>query len=279
MLTLIISVALSLGCFIASRMANGSMSESVGYAVAALIAAFFLIGFLVRKKITKVQGELQGIMMSGQKRLNQKIQQFQSRPGGNIKQIQRQIEADQMKVLQQALAFTGRLEPFKKWNFLMARQIVTMRFQFLYQLKEFEQVDQILAAGGLFKGPMMMEPMTVAMKMARQYKNGELAAVEKSFKRHIKWFRGNRGTLLYGLMSWIYMKQGESEKARQLLIKAKEKTGNETLARNLEMLSNNKDKQFSNSGLGEEWYGLYLENPPPVKQQRMRGDARGGRRF
>jgi hypothetical protein len=117
------------------------------------------------------------------------------------------------------------------------------------------------------------------MKMARQYKNGDVAGAEKTFKRHVKWFKGNRGTLLYGLMSWIYMQQGESEKARQLLVKAKEITADATLAHNWEMLSNNKDSAFSNAGLGDEWYGLYLETPPLPKQQRMRGNAHSGRRF
>jgi hypothetical protein len=126
---------------------------------------------------------------------------------------------------------------------------------------------------------MMMEPITIAMKMARQYENGELEKLEKTFKRHIKWMRGNRGTLLYGLMSWAYLQKGESEKARLLLVKAKEITADETLAHNWEMLANNKDKQFSNAGLGEQWYGLYLETPPMPKQQRVRMNAHGGRPF
>ena len=74
------------------------------------------------------------------------------------------------------------------------------------------------------------------------------------------------------------MKEGEPEKARQLLNKAKEATGNETFAQNWERLSNDKAKNFSNAGLGEEWYSLYLENPPQPKQQRARGNAKG-RRF
>ena len=115
--------------------------------------------------------------------------------------------------------------------------------------------------------------------MARQYKNGDVAGAEKTFKSRVKWFRGNRGTLLYGLMSWIYMQQGESEKARQLLVKAKDLTADKTLASNWELLSNNKDAAFSNAGLGEEWYGLYLENPPVPKQQRMHGNAHSVRRF
>jgi hypothetical protein len=279
MLLLLISAVISAAAVITCLTVDTSSGTTIFSGLAGLFVSMFLIGFLVRKKITAVQNELQEVLMAGQKRITRKVQQFQSKPGGNIKFIQRQIEADQKTVCQEALDFTARLEPFKMWTLTMGRQLATMRLQFFYQLKEFEQVDAILAAGGLFRGPMMLEPMAIAMKMARQYKNGDIAGAEKSFKWHIKWFKGDRGTLLYGLMSWIFMKEGESEKARQLLDKAKEITANPTLASNWELLSNCKDKSFSNAGLGEEWYGLYLENPPNPKQQRMRGDARGGRGF
>ena len=125
----------------------------------------------------------------------------------------------------------------------------------------------------------MTQPMPVARKRARQFKNKEIERAEKTFKRHIKWFRGDNGTLLYALMSWIYAKQGETEKARQLLGKAKDITADPVLARNWELLSNCKEKKFSNAGLGDQWFGLYLENPPAPKQQRMRGKPRGGRPF
>ncbi len=279
MLSLLISILVSItlvGALVASNIHRGT---TIFFGIVGFIASFYLVGWLVRKKVTKVQNELQEIMLGGQKRMQRKVQQFQSKPNGNIKLIQRQIEADQKVVYKQGLDFTQHLEPFKKWSFLMGRQIATMRLQFHYQLKEFDQVDEILASGGMFGGPMMMEPMTVAMKMARQYKNKDVAGAEKTFKRRIKWFRGDRGTLLYGLMTWIFVKEGEPEKARQLLNKAKEATGNETFTLNWERLSNDKVKQFSNAGLGEEWYGLYLENPPTPKQQRMRGNPRKGRRF
>jgi hypothetical protein len=279
MLSLLISALVSISLIGALNASQIKMGTTVFWGIICFIASFYLIGFLVRKKITKVQNELQEIMLGGQKRMNRKVQQFQSKPNGNIKLIQRQIEADQKLIYKQGLDFIPRLEPFKKWSMLMGRQIATMRLQFFYQLKEFDQVDGILAAGGMFKGPMMTEPMPVAMKMARQYKNKDLAGAGKTFKRHVKWFRGDRGTLLYGLMSWILVKEGEFEKARQLLTKAKDTTGNETFSHNWERLSNDKAKSFSNAGLGEEWYGLYLEKPPTPKQQRVRGNAQKGRRF
>ncbi|MBN2162474.1 MAG: hypothetical protein JXR25_14215 [Pontiellaceae bacterium] len=252
---------------------------TIFFGILGFLAAYILVGFLVRKKVTGVQKELQEIMLAGQQRIGRKIQQVQMKPGANIKLVQKQIEADQKKIYQDAIAFVDRMEPFRKWSPLMGRQIATMRMQFHYQLKEFEQVDELLATQGLFKGPLMMEPMTVAMKMARQYKHDDIEGAEKTFKRHIKWFRGSRGTLLYGLMSWILVKQGKTEEARTLLQKGMEATGDETLSFNWERLSNDKVKSFSNAGLGEEWYGLYLENPPAPKQQRVRAQKAGRRPF
>ncbi|HKL20240.1 MAG TPA: hypothetical protein VJ904_00455 [Tichowtungia sp.] len=279
MLSLLISLIGTAAVVAACFAAGFSPVEASGAGVAAFIVLQVGIGFVVRRKIKKVQSGLQEMMENGQKQMNRKVQMFQSKPGGNIKQIQRQLESDQKKLITQALEFVDRLEPFKKWNLMIGRQIDTMRMQFLYQLKEFEEVDRILSKSGLFTGPVMLEPTAIAMKIARQYKNEGAAKAEKTFKRRIKWFRGNRGKLLYGLMSWMYVKEGEAEKAHQLLIKGADATGDETLARNLEMLANKKEKSFSNAGLGDEWYALYLENPPAPKQKRMRGNPRSGRMF
>jgi hypothetical protein len=279
MFTLLISVIVCVAAVTAGMVYQVGAGGVIFGGIAGFLIPQFSVGFFVRKKVTAVQSELQEKLANGQKQMNRKIQMFQTKPGGNIKQIQRQLEGDQKMLITEALAFTKRFEPFKKWSLLMGRQIATMRLQFQYQLKDFAAVDKLLATAGLFTGPIMMEPLTVAMKMARQYKNGDAAAAEKTFKSRVKWFRGSRGTLLYGLMSWIYMQQGEAEKARMLLLKAKEITADKTLAANWELLSNNKDAAFSNAGLGEEWYALYLENPPMPKQQRIRMNARGGRPF
>jgi hypothetical protein len=256
MLALLISAMISIAFIITCIATHLNTGATVAIGIAGFLVPQVLIGFLIRKKIAAVQSELQNVLMRAQKQMNRKIQQFQSKPGGNAKLIQRQIENDQKALFQDALTFIDNFEPFKKWNPLMGRQIATMRLQFLYQLKEFDQVDEILKTSTLFTGPLMMEPMTVAMKMARQFKNNDIAGVEKSFKNHISWFRGERGILLYGIMSWVYVKQGEAEKARQLLYKAKGTTSNETFANNWELLSNGKEGKLSNAGLGEEWLAL-----------------------
>ncbi|MGC6425214.1 MAG: hypothetical protein ACON4O_09540 [Lentimonas sp.] len=264
------------GISITSQFREGT---TIFFSVAGFFGTFFLIGFLVRKKMAGAQRALQESMEAGQRRMQWKVQQFQSKPGGSLKQIQQQLEKDQKALLREGLELTKGLEPFRKWSLLTGRQIATMRFQFHYQLKEFDKADEILTTCGIFRGPMMIEPMAVAMRMARCFKNDDLAGAEKIFKRKIRWFRGDRGTLLYGLMSWIYLQIGEPDEARSVLLKAKEATGNDTFKKNWEHLSNNREKSFSNAGLGEQWYSLYLENPPPVKQQRLRGNTRNQRGF
>ena len=279
MLSLLISalVAIALaGALTASQISTGA---TVFFSITGFTGTFLLVGFLVRKKMSKAQGKLQGSMQAAQGRMKRKVQLFQNKPGGNVKQIQRQLEMDQKVMFKEGLELTKGLEPFRKWSLLTGRQIATLRMQFHYQLKEFDQVDEILATCGFLRGPMMMDPTAAAMRMSRCYKNDDLAGAKKVFKSRIRWSRGDRGTLLYGLMSWIYVKVGEPAEARRILLKAKEVTGVGTFSRNWEHLSNDRVKSFSNAGLGDEWYSLYLETPAMPKQQRMRGNGRNPRGY
>lgn len=279
MFSLLISALVATALAGALLTSQVSVGATVFFSIAGFAATFFLVGFLVRKRMSPVQGELQQSMQAAQGRMKRKVQQFQNKPGGNVKQIQRQLEMDQKAMCKEGLAFTKRLEPFRKWSLFTGRQIATMRLQFYYQLKEFDQVDEILATCGFLRGPMMMDPTAAAMRMARCYQNDDLAGAERVFKRRIRWSWGDRGTLLYGLMSWIYVKVGEPDEARHVLLKAKKATGVDTFTRNWEHLSNDREKSFSNAGLGDAWYSLHLENPPAPKQQRMRGNGRNPRGF
>ena len=72
--------------FIASQVSTGM---TVLLSLAGFAGSFFLVGFLVRKKLSKAQGALQEHMQTAQRRMQRKVQQFQNKPGGNVKQIQR----------------------------------------------------------------------------------------------------------------------------------------------------------------------------------------------
>lgn len=279
MITLLISLLVSALSVTVCKLNGVGPGLTYTAGIVVFLLMMFLIGRLVGKKIAVVQKELQNAMEEGQKRISRDIQHFQTKPGGNPKVFQMQMEQKQKQMIHQALEAIGNFARFQKWNFLMGRQMNTMKLQFHYQLKEFDQVDALLAKRGLFSKPMLMEPMLVGMKMARQYKHGDIKGVEKTFKKHVKWFRGERASLLYGLMSWVYVKTNALDQALLLLVKGKEKTGNEVLGRNWGMLANDKVSSFSNRGFGDEWYVLALENPPTPKPQRVRGNARAQNRF
>jgi hypothetical protein len=239
--------------------------------VAGYIVGSLLVGLVIRRKLGRIQKDLQEMMQAAQGRITRQVQQAQRKPGTSPVALQRQIDLQQTEVLKRALQHTERLEPYRKWAPTLARQISTMRLQFLYQLKRFDEVDEILSMRNVFRKPLLMEPTLVAMKMARAYKRDDLDAMEATFRKHIRWMRGDRGSLLYGTMAWAWVKKGEIEKAHELLTKAKDRTGNETLTRNWEHLANDRVKKFSNTGLGEAWYALHLEGQPKPKMQRARG--------
>ena len=118
MLSLLISALVAIALAIASNASQFSMGATVFFSLAGFTGTFLLVGFLVRKKLSKAQSVLQESMQAAQRRIQRKVQQFQSKPGGNIKQIQSQLEMDQKVMLQQGLELTKGLEPFRKWSLL-----------------------------------------------------------------------------------------------------------------------------------------------------------------
>ncbi|MEX2606461.1 MAG: hypothetical protein WD708_03875 [Kiritimatiellia bacterium] len=275
MISFLLSILTALVCVLTAIHLEYTTLWVVLSGIAGYFASTLAIGLVVRRKMSALQKEMQETMQVSQARIQRSIHQAQQKPGANPAALQKQVEIQQAKALNQALQQTERLEPFQKWALTLGRQINTQRVHLLYQLKRFDEVDRIFALRHPLKKPMLMEPVLVAMKMARAYKHDNLNEMEKLFHKHVRWMRGDRGSLLYGLMSWAWVKKGETEKAFQLLAKAKEKTGNETLAHNWEHLANDRIKKFSNAGLGDEWFALYLEPPPKPKMQRQRS-RRGG---
>ncbi len=270
MYALFLSILITAAAVTASVTFDLHISWTIIFGFLGFFGSNLLISLLMRKKLTGVQNELQEMMTAAQGKMNRKIQQQQNRGGANPAALKKQMEVQQAEVMKQALEHTVNFEPFKKWNLTMGRQISTMRLQYLYHLKRWQEVDDILAIKKLLSKPLMMEPTMVAIKMARRYEKGDLAAAEKVFKKHVRFMRGSRGSLLYGTLSWMLVKQGKLDEARSLLAEGKEKTKNQTLIKNWEHLANDRAKKFSNAGLGEEWYALYLEPQPLPKQQRVR---------
>ena len=234
---------------------------SVFWGVLAFVAGQGLSGYLIQKRLKAAMGGVQKILEDGQKRLQFKVNQWQMRPPGSVKQAQQEIEREQRMFVEKALEESKGLERFNQWAPLMGRQIATMRIQLYWMLKEFKKVDELLPKA------LIVDPMMASIKIARMYMKEE-EGVEKVFKKHTARLRYGQGALLYGLYAWILMQKKDVDGAHKVLIEACEKMENDTMKKNREHLANNRVGHFSNAGLGDEWYALHLEQPK-VKMQRQ----------
>ena len=217
-----------------------------------------LLGLLIRKVVKKRTNDIQNVILGGQEKLNRKIQFFQQKPKGGMKTMQRLLEKDQQVFIREALEKTKCMESLYSWNILLKKQVSTMRMQFYYQLKEFDKVDQLIPKA------MYVDSMSVAMKMARQYKNKD-PKYKKTFYKKVKKYKTENATILYAAYSWMLVKRGEIEEAIKVLLKGKKVTDNEAIAKNWEHLVNGRLKKFSNADIGDQWYSLYLEEPKATK--------------
>jgi len=234
---------------------------AVFWGVLALAGGQVGVGLLLRKKMKTVTDEVQAIMATGQKRMQQKLNVWQRKPPASMKQAQAEMENDQRAIVAEALRSVEKLVPYCKWIPLLRRQADTMRLQFHWQLKAFDQVDALMPRA------LMLDPMMMAMKLARMHMRQD-PKLDATFAKLSKRVRYGQGELLYALYAWILMQRKDVDGALRILVEAGDKMQSETLKRNREALANNRVNHFTLSGLGDAWYALHLETPK-VKAQRM----------
>lgn len=268
-----ILLSLLIGALLGVAFQFGSISNiwfSIVWGLLTAVAAYILLAWRLRKAVMKPMQEIQDIMLSSQQQMMQRLNVLQSKPVGSPNQVMKEIEKMQKVAIGNALGATDRLDPFAKWVPLMARQIATIRMQFHYQLKDFKKVEELLPKC------LMLEPLSMAMRLAHMYRSKEdLEAIRKVFDRSVIRLKYNQGVLLYSLMAWILVQKKEDAEAHKLLLEAAKQTENETVKRNLERLQNNRAREFSNAGLGDEWYALHLEQPKVnVRRQQPRFHGR-----
>ncbi len=270
MLSLIISITLSIITFSTTADFGG---WSYAWAILVFILTQLAVGLLLKKKIMATQMEIQEIIQDGQKRLSGKMTMMQQKGSGNIKVMQKVLETEQNKFLSAALEATSKMEKYNKWSLLMKKQIATMRLQFNFQLKNYDKVDELI------KSALYLDPMIYAMRMAREYKKGDMTALAKTYKKAKMRYKGSKGTIIFGMYSWAMVKKNRIDDAILCLNEALKKDNNEVLTRNLHALQNGKTKQFSNAGLGDMWYALYLEEMKQKVQKVRQRASKGGRPF
>ena len=260
MLTIIIAVVAGAAVGLTSAHFWGPF-WGITFGAVAIIGVQLLLGLWIRKKINVINGGIQEVLLEAQKQLGKKVRIFQQKPQGNAKAMQKLLEKDQEGYLRQVLDEIDKMAPYCLWNVLLKKQMNTMKMIYLYQLKEFKKVDELMP------GVMFFDYRAVSMKLARMYKNNE-AGIDKFFRKKVKKFKGENAVLVYATYAWILMKTDKVDEATKVMIEAKNKTSNPVIIDNWEALVNGNPKKFSNAPLGDDWYALYLEEPK-IKQQRV----------
>ncbi len=267
MITILLAVAFSGGVFASLYW---GVDFGLGWSITSGLVSFGVFqvsfGLILRKKVSQSMERVQAILVDGQKRLQAKMARWQVRPPGSFQAAQKEIEADTRLFVKEALVRTEDLRRFKWWVPMIERQIATAQFQLNWMIKNFKKTDELMPQ------VIMLDPTMAAMKMARlQMLSSPIEEISKVYKKGVRRLRYNDNVLLAACYSWILVKRGLVDEAFKVLTEALKKSDNETLKRNHEHLMNNRVLQFTNSGLGDQWYSLFLEEPR-VKAQRPRGN-------
>lgn len=228
------------------------------------------INLVIRKRLEALFKAVQAHIEQSQAQLRRRA--MQQRLTGDNRGALQKIEAEQERSIREAVAILDGIAPIKKWNLLAERQANTLKGQLFYQIKDFDAAQRCLDRS-LVPTP---DPLTLAMKMALLYRAEKFDEIDKAFRRGVKRFKDDKGTLIYALYAWILVKRDRVADAIAALDEGRTRTEDETLRTNWQHLTNNRVRHFSNAGLGETWYALHLEEPKPMKvrQTRFSGPAR-----
>ena len=257
MITLAIALSAGFGGFAASYWgADVGLGWSITIGVLLLVAVQATLGIIVQRRVKADMERVQAILVAGQNRLQQKMQRWQMRPPGSMQMMQREIFEDTKLFVRDAIAHTAALEKYRLWVPMMGRQIATARIQLSWMVKDFKTVDALMPKA------LLVDPTMCCIKMARmQMLDAPLDEIRAVYRKGVRRVRYNGNVLLAATMSWIELKRGDVDAAFKTLTAALKKSDNETLKRNHECLMNNRPAHFSNSGIGDQWYSLLLEEP------------------
>lgn len=262
MLSMLLSAVFALGLGSGLYFSHASSRGwSVFWVVMAYVACQVLVSWLVGRRVKGMMGDLQAIMAGGQREMNDKANAWRFHPPSSIKQAQMEMQKMQHKYIEKAMAFTGGFAPFYKWSPMLKRQIVTLQMGLQYQDRNYAEVDKLMPKC------LFMEPMSMAMRLARMYANND-SGLDKTFESFARRLRYGQGAVVWCLYAWIAVKRGDVDTALKTLLRADKNMENQTVKYNIDLLKNNKTKQFSLAGLGDEWYALGLEEPK-IKMQRQ----------
>ena len=266
MLTIIVATGVAACVFFVCERLNLHLAWCVAAALAALMLVQLGMSLILRAMSKKINLVLQNIMQDTQAKIQMLQNQFARRPLSQ-KDMMKALEREQYSGIDRMIEALKLYEPLCRWNFMMKKQVATMKMIFLFQKKKFDEADKLMP------GCVFFDSQSVSMKMARMYMTGA-TDIDKFFKKRAARLKADDAVLPYSLYAWILVKQEKYEEAIKVLSDAKKKSSNEVIAKNLDTLLNQKYKHFSNSRLGDAWYSLYLEEPKMPKMQQQQQQMR-----
>ncbi len=231
--------------------------------IAAFLLAYMILSLILRKFVMDRQMAIQNIMQDAQNKVNRQLEMFNRRPPSSVNAARQILEKIQFDGIRKALAETENFKKFYIWNIMLSRQINTMKVQLYYQLREYSKVDELLPKAILF------DPQSLAIKLARMYKNND-PKLDKFYKFKCSRLKGENGAFIASVYAWIKIRQEDQETALDALRAASKTSDNMVLRENIDRLANGKVKHYSNSGFGDTWYMLALEEPKVKNQRQMR---------
>ena len=269
MIMMIFAIVVGGGSFAAAYYAA---DWGMGWSVFAGILGFGVFqgvaGVLLQRRVKSDMERVQAILADGQKKLQAKMQRWQFRPPSSPQAAQREVFEDTKVFVREALAEVGKMSRYRFLIPMIERQKATAQLQLNWMIKDFKAVDDLMPKA------LFVDPTTVGIKMARMFMTGESTeAIEKVYRKGVRRLRYNQNVLLAATWSWILVKRNgdkdDGASAFSALTEALKSSDNEVLKRNHEALMNKRVAHFSNSGLGDQWYSLLLEEPR-IKTQRQR---------
>ncbi|MBR0197972.1 MAG: hypothetical protein IJQ34_07545 [Kiritimatiellae bacterium] len=265
MITLITAIVAGLGSFSAFHWAGDvGMGWSITWAILTFLAIQIGLGVFFMRKVKADMLFVQSIIAEAQKGVEEKMRRWQLRPPGSIQEAQRIIQEDMRVAVKKALVETSRLDKYRPWVLMVAKQVATARMHLNWMIKDFKAVDELMPKA------FIIDPVSASMKMARMQMLGKsIEEIDKVYRKAVMRARYNDNVLPAACYSWILVKRGDTDAAFKVLGEALKKSDNETLKRNHEALMNNRVLHFNNSGIGDQWYSLHLEEPK-VKAARQR---------
>lgn len=261
MLTMLIAIAAGCGIMLVTTRDLGPV-WGVVCGIGTVMIVQLLVGLWVRSRVNRINRKMQQVMADAQAKLNRKIQMFQNRPGGNVKMMQQMLEKEQFAAMRQALEISHEADKFALWSPMLKKQFNTVRMMLHFQMKEFDQVDELMPKC------FFLDARSIATKMARMYQK-KTPGIDEFYRKKGAKFKGEDLALLASLYAWILVKENRADDALKVLVEAKKNTDNPVVLENWERLVNGKARNFSNAGLGDSWYSLYLETPK-IKPERVR---------